>query len=69
MKRHFFRQLEKSLFSAPINKENSNFQNSPLIVPTFYNMAQNTNRSGISAMQIGVENPLTVDAILQKKKY
>lgn len=26
------------LFSAPINKENSNFQNSPLIVPTIYNM-------------------------------
>jgi len=26
--------------SAPINLENSNFQNSPLIVPTFYNMAQ-----------------------------
>ena len=56
------------IFSAPINKENSNFQNSPLIVPTFYNMAQNTNRSGISAMQIGIENPLTVDAILQKEE-
>ena len=27
------------LFSAPINSENSNFQNSPLIVPTGYNMA------------------------------
>ena len=54
------------VFSAAINKENSNFQNSPLIVPTFYNMAQNTNRSGISAMQIGVENPLTIDAQLQK---
>ena len=56
------------VFSAALNKENSNFQNSPLIVPTFYNMAQNTNRSGISAMQIGVENPLTVDAQLQKEE-
>jgi len=28
------------VFSAPINKMNSNFQNSPLIVPTFYNMAK-----------------------------
>ena len=56
------------IFSAPINKENTNFQNSPLIVPTFYNMAQNTNRSGISALQIGVENPLTIDAILQKEE-
>lgn len=27
------------LFTAPINKENSNFQNSPLVVPTIYNMA------------------------------
>lgn len=26
------------LFSAPLNKDNSNFQGSPLIVPTFYNM-------------------------------
>ncbi len=26
------------LFSAPLNKNNSNFQGSPLIVPTFYNM-------------------------------
>lgn len=54
------------VFSAALNKENSNFQNSPLIVPTFYNMAQNTNSSGISAMQIGVENPLTVEAELRK---
>jgi len=27
------------LFTAAINKENSNFQNSPLVVPTIYNMA------------------------------
>ena len=33
-------------FSAPINKQNSNFQNSPLIVPTFYNMAQTKGNSG-----------------------
>jgi hypothetical protein len=54
------------VFSAALNRENSNFQNSPLIVPTFYNMAQNTNRSGISALKIGVENPLTVEAELRK---
>jgi len=29
-----------SLFAAPLNKQNSNFQNSPLIVPTFYNLAK-----------------------------
>ena len=28
--------------SAPLNLENSNFQNSPLIVPTFYNIAQHS---------------------------
>jgi len=28
------------LFSSAINKENSNFKNSPLIVPTFYNIAK-----------------------------
>lgn len=27
-------------FTAPISDENSNFKNSPLVVPTFYNMAQ-----------------------------
>lgn len=27
------------LFTAALNKENSNFQNSPLVVPTIYNMA------------------------------
>ena len=54
------------VFSAALNKENTNFQNSPLIVPTFYNMTQNTNRSGISAMQIGSENPLSIEAKLGK---
>jgi hypothetical protein len=54
------------VFSAAINKENSNFQNSPLIVPTFYNMAQNSSRSGIITLQIGAENPLAVEADLRK---
>ena len=36
----FLLQKNKTyLFTAPINKENSNFQNSPLVVPTIYNMA------------------------------
>ena len=36
----FLLQKNKTyLFAAPINKENSNFQNSPLVVPTIYNMA------------------------------
>lgn len=54
------------VFSAPINKENSNFQNSPLIVPTFYNMAQSSQKTGINALTIGENNPFLMDALLSK---
>ncbi|HLA56257.1 MAG TPA: BatA and WFA domain-containing protein [Flavobacterium sp.] len=54
------------VFSAPIDKENSNFQNSPLIVPTFYNMAQNTGKTGITALAIGENSPFMIDALLSK---
>ncbi len=54
------------VFTAPLNKENSNFQNSPLIVPTFLNMAQSTQKTGISAITIGSNTPLVIDAQLYK---
>jgi hypothetical protein len=54
------------VFTAPINKTNSNFQNSPLIVPTFYNMAQNSGKTGISAITIGENQNMLLDAILSK---
>jgi hypothetical protein len=54
------------VFSAPINKTNSNFQNSPLIVPTFYNMGQNNSKTGISAIKIGENQSLVLDAQLSK---
>ena len=54
------------VFAAAINKSNSNFQNSPLIVPIFYKMAQNNQKSGINALTIGSENPFFVDATLGK---
>jgi len=54
------------VFSAPINKENSNFQNSPLIVPTFYNMAQSSQKTGINALTIGENSPFLMDALLSK---
>lgn len=54
------------VFSAAINKSNSNFQNSPLIVPTFYNMAQNSGKTGISAITIGENQSLLLDALLSK---
>jgi hypothetical protein len=53
-------------FSAPLSRENGNFKQSPLIVPTFYNMAQRTGRSGITALTIGERKPLIVDATLGK---
>lgn len=54
------------VFAAPINKTNSNFQNSPLIVPTFYNMAQNSQKTGVNAIIIGEDQPFVVDALLSK---
>lgn len=53
-------------FSAPINKQNSNFQNAPLIVPTFYNMGQNNAKTGISAHTIGKNENLILETILAK---
>lgn len=54
------------LFAGPINKLNSNFQNSPIIVPTFYNMAQNIQKTGVNAIIIGENQPFVVDAFLSK---
>jgi hypothetical protein len=54
------------VFAAPINKINSNFQNSPLIVPIFYNMAQNTQKTGLNALTIGENQPFLVDTNLSK---
>jgi len=54
------------VFSAPVNKLNSNFQNSPLIVPTFYNMALSSRKTGIIATTIGDNKPFLVDALLTK---
>lgn len=57
----FLSSITKSLasfyvFSAPINKQNSNFQNSPLIVPTFYKMGQNSEKNGVKSETIGSES-------------
>jgi hypothetical protein len=54
------------VFSAPINKVNSNFQNSPLVVPIFYNMAQNAQKTGVNAITIGENQPFLVDTNLLK---
>ncbi|MBC7643202.1 MAG: hypothetical protein H7174_12865, partial [Flavobacterium sp.] len=54
------------VFAAAINKTNSNFQYSPLIVPIFYKMVQNSQKSGINALTIGDERPLVINALLGK---
>lgn len=54
------------VFAAPVNKVNSNFQNSPLIVPTYYNMALSSGKTGISAIKIGQNQSLLLDAVLAK---
>ncbi len=54
------------IFTAPINKIDSNFQNSPLIVPIFYKMSQNAVITGVNAMIIGQNNPFFVDVLLKK---
>lgn len=55
-----------SVFSAPINTTNSNFQQSPLIVPLFYKMAQNNQKTGVNALTIGTNQPYFVDVLLSK---
>lgn len=54
------------VFSAPINKENSNFQNSPLIVPTIYNMGINKGNTSQSTFTISENESVVLDAILSK---
>lgn len=54
------------VFSAPINTENANFQQSPLIVPTFYKMALYNQNNGVNAITIGNQNPFIVDVSLSK---
>jgi hypothetical protein len=55
-----------TIFSAPINTSNSNFQQSPLIVPLFYKIAQNNQKTGVNALTIGSNQPYFVDVLLSK---
>jgi len=56
------------LFSAPINLENSNFLNSPLVVLCFYNMAQNQIESGILSRFITDTNQFFVETEMSKNQ-
>ncbi|RKR13304.1 putative membrane protein (TIGR02226 family) [Maribacter vaceletii] len=54
------------LFSASLSKENSNFKNSPLIVPTFYSMATQSLKLPKLYTQLGTNTTLDLNVSLGK---
>ncbi len=54
------------VFSAPVNTSNSNFQQSPLIVPVFYKMALSKLNNGINTNTIGSNTSYLVSVNLAK---
>ncbi|WP_203295641.1 BatA domain-containing protein [Luteirhabdus pelagi] len=54
------------LFSAAFNQENSNFKSSPLIVPTFFNMAQQSLSLPTMYAEIGIQNTFDIPVSLQQ---
>ena len=56
------------VLANPISDANSNFKKSPLIVPTFYNMAQNSKKSQAIAYKIGQNTSLLIEHDFQKEQ-
>lgn len=56
-----------SVFSAALNMGNSNFQQSPLIVPVLYQLAQSQEKNGIAARTIGNPDSYFVTTNLDKE--
>jgi len=54
------------LFSTALNSENSNFKQSPLIVPTFYNMAKQSLKQPELAYTLGKNNKISLSVNLEK---
>ncbi|PRZ27869.1 BatA domain-containing protein [Flavobacterium granuli] len=54
------------IFSAPINSINSNFQQSPLIVPVFYKIAMSNQKNAVTALTIGNQQAFFTDVLLSK---
>ena len=54
------------VFTTSINTGNSNFQQSPLIVPVFYKMAVSNQNTGINSLTIGNTTPYFANALLAK---
>ncbi len=56
------------VFSAPINKSNSNFKNINLIVPTFYNIAKQSLKTTTLYYTIGQNNSYDVPVNIQQDR-
>lgn len=54
------------IFSAPLNTNNSNFQNSSLIVPTFYNIGKQSLQLSRPYYIIGKENQMDINTSLNQ---
>ena len=54
------------VFASALNSENSNFKNSPLIVPTFYNIAKRSLQIPSLYYTIGKENSYDIAVTLQQ---
>ena len=56
------------VFSASLNIENSNIKQSPLIVPTLYNIAKSSLKSSIVYHSVGVQNKIDIPVQLEKNE-
>ena len=54
------------MFSSALNNKNSNFKNSPLIVPTLYNIGKQSLQLSNPYYTIGEENKIDVNTTLQQ---
>ena len=54
------------IFTSPLNQKNSSFKNSPLIVPTLYNIAKQSFKIPELYYTIGKENSFDVDTEMQQ---
>jgi len=61
-----FQKGNSFIFSAPLNLKNSNFIQSPLVVPTFYKMAFSNINTPALYYYLGVENKITLPISTKK---
>ncbi|WP_370476686.1 vWA domain-containing protein [Tamlana flava] len=63
----FLGQIKNTfVFASPLNQKNSSFKNSPLIVPTFYNIAKQSLKIPELYYEIGEKNRFDVETQMQQ---